>query len=118
MPALIVLIVIGFLAQLVDGALGMAYGATSSTLLLAYGLSPATASASVHLAELGTTKLGTVDLRLGYGVEIAVERRGSQPRRTHVFLGQGGEGKRVGQEKVVGLVAVLKHQRRVAKVLT
>ena len=60
MPALIVLIVIGFLAQLVDGALGMAYGATSSTLLLAYGLSPATASASVHLAELGTTAVSLV----------------------------------------------------------
>jgi uncharacterized membrane protein YfcA len=71
MPALIVLIVIGFFAQLVDGALGMAYGATSSTLLLAYGLSPATASASVHLAELGTTavsgfshwRFGNVDWR-------------------------------------------------------
>src|SRR5918996_2798714 len=71
MPALIVLIVIGFLAQLVDGALGMAYGATSSTLLLAYGLNPATASASVHLAELGTTavsgfshwRFGNVDWR-------------------------------------------------------
>ena len=71
MPALIVLIVVGFLAQLVDGALGMAYGATSSTLLLAVGLSPATASASVHLAELGTTaasgfshwRFGNVDWR-------------------------------------------------------
>ena len=71
MPALIVLIVIGFAAQLVDGALGMAYGATSSTMLLAYGLAPATASASVHLAELGTTavsgfshwRFGNVDWR-------------------------------------------------------
>jgi uncharacterized membrane protein YfcA len=71
MHVLIVLIVIGFLAQLVDGALGMAYGATSSTLLLAVGLSPATASASVHLAELGTTaasgishwRFGNVDWR-------------------------------------------------------
>ena len=71
MPTLIVLVVVGFLAQLVDGALGMAYGATSSTLLLAAGLSPATASASVHLAELGTTaaagishwRFGNVDWR-------------------------------------------------------
>ena len=55
MPTLIVLALAGFVAQLVDGALGMAYGATSSTLVLAIGLSPATASASVHLAELGTT---------------------------------------------------------------
>jgi uncharacterized protein len=70
-PALIVLIIVGFFAQLVDGALGMAYGATSSSLLLAVGLSPATASASVHLAELGTTaasgvshwRFGNVDWR-------------------------------------------------------
>jgi uncharacterized membrane protein YfcA len=53
----IVLAVVGLVAQLVDGSLGMAYGATSSTLLLAFGLSPASASASVHLAEVGTTLL-------------------------------------------------------------
>ena len=41
-------------AQLVDGSLGMAYGVTSTTLLLAVGVSPALASASVHLAEVGT----------------------------------------------------------------
>ncbi len=71
MPTLIVLALAGFVAQLVDGALGMAYGATSSTLVLAIGLSPATASASVHLAELGTTlasgvshwRFGNVDWR-------------------------------------------------------
>ncbi len=71
MPTLIVLVIVGFLAQLVDGALGMAYGATSSSLLLAVGLSPATASASVHLAELGTTaasgfshwRFGNIDWR-------------------------------------------------------
>lgn len=51
----LVLVMVGFAAQLVDGALGMAYGVTSSTLLLATGLAPATASASVHLAEVGTT---------------------------------------------------------------
>jgi uncharacterized membrane protein YfcA len=50
-----VLVLVGFAAQLVDGALGMAYGVTSSTLLLTAGLAPATASASVHLAEVGTT---------------------------------------------------------------
>jgi uncharacterized membrane protein YfcA len=70
-PTLIVLTVIGFFAQLVDGALGMAYGATSSTLVLAAGYSPVVASASVHLAELGTTlasgashwRFGNVDWR-------------------------------------------------------
>lgn len=46
---------VGFLAQLVDGALGMAYGVVSSTVLLSFGVTPAAASASVHAAELFTT---------------------------------------------------------------
>lgn len=47
--------VVGFLAQIVDGALGMAYGVVSSSVLLAFGVPPAAASASVHAAELFTT---------------------------------------------------------------
>ncbi|XSG81570.1 MAG: sulfite exporter TauE/SafE family protein [Methyloligella sp. ZOD6] len=47
--------VVGFLAQLVDGALGMAYGVVSTTVLLSFGVPPANASASVHIAELFTT---------------------------------------------------------------
>jgi uncharacterized protein len=50
----IVLAIVGLAAQLVDGSLGMAYGVTSTTLLLAVGVSPALASASVHIAEVGT----------------------------------------------------------------
>jgi uncharacterized membrane protein YfcA len=46
---------VGLGAQLVDGSLGMAYGVTSTTLLLAVGANPAAASATVHLAEIGTT---------------------------------------------------------------
>jgi uncharacterized protein len=46
---------VGFLAQIVDGALGMAYGVISSTVLLSFGVPPATASASVHAAEVFTT---------------------------------------------------------------
>lgn len=45
----------GFLAQLVDGTLGMGYGVTSSTTLLAIGTAPAIAAASVNLAQVGTT---------------------------------------------------------------
>ncbi|MEU4409669.1 sulfite exporter TauE/SafE family protein [Streptosporangium sp. NPDC023963] len=55
MRALILLGLVGFAAQLVDGSLGMAYGVTSTTLLLAIGTNPAAASATVHLAEIGTT---------------------------------------------------------------
>ena len=47
--------VAGFAAQLVDGSLGMGYGLTSSTVLLAAGLSSTTASSVVHFAQLGTT---------------------------------------------------------------
>ena len=47
--------IVGFIAQLVDGSLGMAYGASSATLLLAVGVAPALASASVHLSEVATT---------------------------------------------------------------
>lgn len=55
MRSLILLGLVGFAAQLVDGSLGMAYGVTSTTLLLAIGTNPAAASATVHLAEIGTT---------------------------------------------------------------
>jgi uncharacterized membrane protein YfcA len=55
MRRLVVLALVGLAAQLVDGALGMAYGVTSTTLLLLAGTAPASASASVHLAEIGTT---------------------------------------------------------------
>ena len=45
----------GFAAQLIDGALGMAYGVSASTLLLSFGVAPAAASATVHAAECLTT---------------------------------------------------------------
>jgi len=72
MQTLIVFALVGFGAQLVDGALGMAYGVTSTLLLLIAGVNPATASASVHLAEVGTTlaagashwRFGNVDWKL------------------------------------------------------
>jgi uncharacterized protein len=69
---LVLLALVGLGAQLVDGSLGMAYGVTSTTLLLALGTNPAAASASVHLAEIGTTlisgvshwKFGNVDWKV------------------------------------------------------
>lgn len=66
MPTLIAIAFAGFIAQLVDGSLGMGYGVTSTTLLLTVGLAPALASASVHLAEIGTSGLsGVSHWRLG-----------------------------------------------------
>jgi uncharacterized membrane protein YfcA len=63
---------VGLAAQMVDGALGMAYGVTSTTFLLSTGVPPAAASASVHIAEIFTTgfsglshwKLGNVNAKL------------------------------------------------------
>lgn len=63
---------VGLMAQMIDGALGMAYGATSSSLLLGLGVSPAMTSTSVHVAEVFTTgasgiahfKLGNVNKKL------------------------------------------------------
>ncbi len=55
MEDLILFAVVGFLAQIVDGSLGMAYGVISTTVLLSFGVPPATASASVHAAEVFTT---------------------------------------------------------------
>jgi uncharacterized membrane protein YfcA len=51
---LFVLGIVGLIAQFVDGSLGMGYGATSSTLLLAAGLAPASVSATVHVSKIAT----------------------------------------------------------------
>ncbi|MES2597718.1 MAG: sulfite exporter TauE/SafE family protein [Verrucomicrobiota bacterium] len=51
---------IGFAAQLVDGALGMAYGVTASSLLIGFGLPPAVVSSTVHAAECFTTGASAV----------------------------------------------------------
>jgi uncharacterized protein len=72
MRKLVLLGLVGLGAQLVDGSLGMAYGVTSTTLLLAIGTNPAAASATVHLAEIGTClvsgashwRFGNVDWRV------------------------------------------------------
>jgi uncharacterized membrane protein YfcA len=59
-------VAVGFLAQAVDGALGMAYGVTATTFLLGAGATPAAASASVHIAEIFTTGFsGVSHLKLG-----------------------------------------------------
>jgi uncharacterized protein len=102
----------GFIAQLVDGSLGMGYGVTSTSLLLTLGLAPALASASVHLAEIGTSgvsgvshwKLGNVNGRvllmigipggvgafLGAVVLSNLSLDAARPMVSLVLLGLGG----------------------------
>jgi uncharacterized membrane protein YfcA len=58
--ALLIFALIGFAAQLVDGALGMAFGQISSTILVSIGVPPAAASAGVHTAETFTTAVSAV----------------------------------------------------------
>src|SRR6478736_4344922 len=71
MRRLVLLALVGLVAQLIDGSLGMGYGATSATLLVAAGIGPAAASAAIHFSEIGTSlvsglshhKLGNTDWR-------------------------------------------------------
>ncbi|MBN2045056.1 MAG: sulfite exporter TauE/SafE family protein [Anaerolineales bacterium] len=56
-PRLALFFLVGFLAQIIDGALGMAYGVSANSFLLGFGLPPALASASVHTAEVFTTAI-------------------------------------------------------------
>ena len=70
--SIFVFILVGFIAQMIDGALGMAYGVSSNSFLLGIGVPPAAASASVHMAEVVTTaisglshwRLGNLDTKL------------------------------------------------------
>lgn len=70
--SILLYVLAGFFAQIIDGALGMAYGVSSNTFLLSLGLPPAAASASVHMAEVVTTgvsgmahwRLGNIDWKL------------------------------------------------------
>lgn len=69
---------IGVFAQLVDGTLGMGYGTTSTSFLLTFGVSPATSSMAVHVAEMFTTgasaishhKFKNIDKKLVYNLII------------------------------------------------
>ncbi|HNS52866.1 MAG TPA: sulfite exporter TauE/SafE family protein [Anaerolineae bacterium] len=70
--SILIFMAVGFFAQIIDGALGMAYGVSSNSVLLALGVPPKIASACVHMAEVVTTaisgfshfKVGNVDKNL------------------------------------------------------
>ena len=75
---ILLFVAIGFAAQIVDGAIGMAYGVTSTSVLLSFGVPPATASACVHTAETFTTgasgvahwRLGNIDRNLVWRIAV------------------------------------------------
>lgn len=87
MRRLIILALIGLVAQLVDGSLGMAYGVTSTSLLLMFGIAPAIVSASVHMAEVVTTAAsGVAHIRFG-NVDKQVVKKLIIPGSIGAFLG-------------------------------
>lgn len=63
MSEMLFYICVGFLAQMIDGTLGMAYGVSASSLLLTRGIAPATVSATVHASEVFTTGISAVSHR-------------------------------------------------------
>ncbi|MET0999219.1 MAG: sulfite exporter TauE/SafE family protein [Marmoricola sp.] len=87
MERILVFAFVGLLAQVIDGSLGMAYGVTASSLLVATNVAPAVASASVHLAEVGTTAVsGFSHWRFG-NVDWSVVARIAIPGAVGAFLG-------------------------------
>ena len=87
MLALFLVGLAGFGAQMVDGSLGMGYGVTSSTLLIAIGLTPALASASVHFAEIGTSAVSAISHGKMGNVDKKVLKRIAIPGGVGAFLG-------------------------------
>lgn len=64
--SILLFILAGFTAQMIDGALGMAYGVTATTFLLSFGITPAASSASVHASEVVTSGVsGLMHLKFG-----------------------------------------------------
>jgi uncharacterized membrane protein YfcA len=77
----------GSIAQLIDGALGMGFGLTSSTLLLTLGTSAAVASAAVHFAEIGTTLASGVSHWHRENVDFEILKRLAIPGGIGAFAG-------------------------------
>lgn len=87
MPGLIIVAVVGFVAQLIDGGMGMGYGVISSSLLLAAGIAPAAAAASVQLSAIGTSLAsGAAHWRFG-NVDWHVVPRIALPGAAGAFIG-------------------------------
>jgi uncharacterized protein len=78
---------VGLLAQLIDGALGMAFGVTATTVMLSFGTAPAQASAMVHIAELFTTAASGASHWWHRNVDWTIVRRIAIPGTAGGILG-------------------------------
>lgn len=85
--AIVVFLLIGAIAQLIDGTLGMAFGVTSSSLLVAVGSTPVAASAAVHFAELGTTFASGASHWRARNVDWGIALRIGLPGAAGAFIG-------------------------------
>jgi uncharacterized membrane protein YfcA len=85
--AIVIFLVIGAIAQLIDGTLGMAFGITSSSLLVAVGSTPVAASAAVHFAELGTTFASGASHWRARNVDWGIALRIGAPGAAGAFVG-------------------------------
>ena len=116
-PEFALYILAGFMAQIIDGALGMAYGVTASSILIAFGVSPAAASATVHAAECFTTGASALSHRAFGNVDGFLFRRLLLPGVLGAVLGAyilsnfPGDALRpyiAGYLAVIGMVIVVK----------
>jgi uncharacterized protein len=76
---LLIFIAVGFVAQIIDGALGMAFGVISTTLLVSLGVPPALASASIHAVESFTTGVSGISHVYHRNVDWALFKRLALP---------------------------------------
>ncbi|QZT65057.1 sulfite exporter TauE/SafE family protein [Mycolicibacterium austroafricanum] len=87
MRSLLIFTLVGVGAQLVDGALGMAFGVTATTLLVLSGVGAAQASAAVHLAEVGTTFASGLSHWKFRNIDWALVAKLGAPGAVGAFLG-------------------------------
>lgn len=87
MRSLLIFTLVGVGAQMVDGALGMAFGVTASTLLVLSGVGAAQASAAVHLAEVGTTFASGLSHWKFKNIDWALVAKLGAPGAVGAFLG-------------------------------
>ena len=80
-------ILAGFIAQIIDGALGMAYGVTASSILIGFGVPPAASSATVHAAECFTTGASALSHRAFGNIDGFLFRRLLVPGMLGAILG-------------------------------
>lgn len=86
-PEFLLYVLAGFIAQIIDGALGMAYGVTASSILMTLGVPPAATSATVHAAECFTTGASALSHRAFGNIDGSLFRRLLVPGVAGAILG-------------------------------